>query len=136
MRNEPVGSRHSALSLSFNRHAVTLFERIFEPQTVLPCQQPRPVSPYAGAQSLAVAVLVQAIRDLQCRDGALSWKARQWFHGRGYSILTFENACDWIGVDIEWLRPKILSGELRKLPRHGSPFRSSYRESQAEEDAI
>ena len=94
---------------------------LFEPEILLPSQQRVAESPYAGEKRLDLAAVIQAVRELQGKNSGLSAKARRWFRG-SYGVLTFELSCYWLGLDPEWLRPKILTGALRRLPRHGSPF--------------
>jgi hypothetical protein len=102
-------------------HPSTFFERLFEPEVLLPSQQAGARSPYAGEQRLALATMIQAARELQGKNETLASRARRWFRD-SYGVLTFELACQWLGLDPDWLRPKILTGTLRRLPRHGSPF--------------
>ena len=104
------------------RYATTIYERIFEPCVLLPVQAGRKVSPLDPQRALAVSVIVQAVRELQGKHAKLATAARRWFHGGYPCALSFRDACEWLEIDPDWLREKVLRGELRKLPIHGTPF--------------
>ena len=135
MRNSEKSYGHRQLrpvNSPVDRFPDTLYERVFSPNPLLPCQVERPTDPRTRpARLLAYSSIVGAVRDIQSGHFLYGAQARAWVAGRD-SPLPFDLACEWLGLEPDWLRPKILSGQILTIPRHGYPYRRSRHSQECE----
>ena len=57
-----------------------------------------------GEWRFLIALLDRAVKDLKERDVCARNSARAWFSYRGPAVLGFQEVCDFIGVDADWVR--------------------------------
>jgi len=76
-----------------------------------------------GVQSLMLAVLDQAVADLQAANASVRWQARAWFYAPFATshLFSFAQICRELGRDPSILRAQLVTDEEREADGAGEP---------------